>query len=87
MEGCLRKENSFKESAMEPPGLVKLLCGGLEGNWSGWMAGVCSVTGGAEHNKWRSKHLHFLLGAFFLHVSLRGFFLLFLLILKITFCF
>lgn len=65
MEECLRKENSFKESAVEPPGLVKLLCGGLEGNWSGWVAAVCFETGGAERNRWRSKHLHFPSGAFF----------------------
>lgn len=42
MEECLRKENSFKESAMEPPGLVKLLCGGLEESWSGG-GGILSV--------------------------------------------
>lgn len=81
MEECLRKENSFKESAMEPPGLVKLLCGGLEENWpGGGMSAVCSDTGGAEHNRWRSKHLHFplcVLGAFFLPISLRCFFLIF----------
>lgn len=79
MEECLRKENSFKESAMEPPGLVKLLCGGLERNWSGCMAAVCSETGGAARNRWRSKHLHFPLGvlaAFLMPISLRGFFLL-----------
>lgn len=64
MEECLRKENTLKESAMEPPGLVKLLCGALEGNRSGWEAAVCSETGGAERTRWRSKYLHFLLGAF-----------------------
>lgn len=37
------------------------------------MAAVCSETGGAERNRCWSKHLHFLLGVFFLPVTLRFF--------------